>query len=86
MPYTLKKRDRIIALITYRVTKQDHKFGIKIPKDIKEALKLYQDNGNTLWQNYYKKEMFQVGVAFKILRDDEHIPVGYKKSSGHIIW
>ena len=30
--------------------------------------------------------MFQVGVAFKILRDNEHIPVGYKKSSGHLIW
>ena len=86
MPYTLKKRDCIIALINYRVTKQDHKFGIKILKDIKEALKLDQDNVNTLWQDAYKKEMFQVGVAFKILRDDEHIPVGYKKSSGHIIW
>ena len=30
--------------------------------------------------------MFQVGIAFKILRDNEHIPVGYKKSSGHLIW
>ena len=30
--------------------------------------------------------MFQVGVVFKILRDDDHIPVGYKKYSGHIIW
>ena len=32
---TLKKRVLIIASINYRVTKQDHKFGIKIPKDIK---------------------------------------------------
>ena len=55
VPYTLKKRDRIIASISYRVTKQDHTFGIKIPKDIKEALKLDQDNGNTLWQDAYKK-------------------------------
>ena len=64
--YTLKKKDCIIESVNYRVTNQDHKIGIKIPKDIKEALKLYQDNGNTLWQNYYKMEMFQVGVAFKI--------------------
>ena len=86
VPYAIKKRDRIIASINWRVTNQDHKFGIKIPKDIKEALKLDQDNGKTLWQDSYKKEMFQVGVAFKILRDGEHIPVGYNKSSGHSIW
>jgi len=30
--------------------------------------------------------MFEVGVAFKILEDDEVTPVGYKKSSGHIVW
>ena len=73
VPYTLKKRDRIIASINYRFTNQDYKFGINIPKDIKEALKLDQDNGNTLWQDAYNKEMLQVGVAFKILRDDENI-------------
>ena len=30
--------------------------------------------------------MFQVGVAFKILRGDKSIPVGYKKVSRHIIF
>ena len=30
--------------------------------------------------------MFQVGVAFKILPEDEHISIGYKQSSGRIIW
>ena len=30
--------------------------------------------------------MYQVGVAFKILQDGELIPVGYKKSSGHMIF
>ena len=30
--------------------------------------------------------MLQVDVAFKILRDNEHILVGYKKASGHLIW
>ena len=30
--------------------------------------------------------MYQVGVEFKILQDREHIPVGYKKGSGHLIF
>ena len=29
--------------------------------------------------------MFRVGVAFTILRDDENLPVGWTKSSGHIV-
>ena len=86
LPYTLKKSDRIIASINHRVIKSDHKFGIKIPRNIKEALKLDQENGNTILQDAYKKEMFQVGIAFKILRDNEQITVGYKKASGHLIW
>ena len=53
-PYTLKKRDRIIESINHRVIKSDHKFGIKIPRNVKEALKLDQENENTLWQDAYK--------------------------------
>ena len=30
--------------------------------------------------------MKDVGIAFKILEEDEHLLVGYKKSSGHIIF
>ena len=30
--------------------------------------------------------MYNVSVAFKILEDDEHIPVGWTKSSGHFVF
>ena len=30
--------------------------------------------------------MYQVGVAFKILKDGDHITVGYKKDSCHLIF
>ena len=33
-----------------------------------------------------KKEMKDFGIAFKILEEDEHLPVGLKKSRGHIIF
>ena len=32
------------------------------------------------------KEMYNVSVAFKILEDNEHLPVGYTESSGHLIF
>ena len=30
--------------------------------------------------------MMDVGIAFKIMEEDEHLPLGYKNSSGHIIF
>ena len=30
--------------------------------------------------------MYEVGVAFKILNEKEHLPVGYTKSSGHMVF
>ncbi len=37
VPYTMKKRDRIIAAVNTRVTKWDQKFVIKIPHTLEEA-------------------------------------------------
>ena len=86
VPFTLRKRDRIISGLNSRVQKRTHKFGIRIPKDITKAIRLDGINGNRLWQDALDKEMFEVGVAFKILNENEPLPVGYKKTSGHLIF
>ena len=39
-----------------------------------------------MWQDAYAKEMYQVGVAFKILQDGDHITVRYNKASSHLIF
>ena len=43
-------------------------------------------NGNDYWQQAIEKVMFNMGVAFQILEDDEAIPVGWKRASGHMIF
>jgi hypothetical protein len=86
VPFTLKKRDRIISAINTRVKRRTRKFGIKIPTSIAEAKAFDNKNGNTLWMDSLSKEMYEVGVAFRILEDDEHVPVGYAKSSGHVVF
>ena len=85
VPFTLRKRDRIIASINSRVRKRDRKFGLRVPSSIQEAKEIDKENKNTLWMDALDKEMYEVGVAFKLLEDEEHIPVGYSKSSGHLI-
>ena len=86
VPYTLRKRDRVIAGLNTRVRKRTHKFGVQVPTSVDEAKELDRINGNTLWMDSLAKEMYNVGVAFKIFEEHEHVPVGYSKSSGHIIF
>ena len=86
VPFTLRKRDRIIASIHTRVRKKTHKYGIEIPTSVKHALEIDSKNKNTFWRDAIAKEMYNVSVAFKILEDDEQTPVGWTKSSGHFVF
>jgi hypothetical protein len=52
-----------------RYLKRTHKFGIELPKTVKEALALDKKNSNTFWADAIAKEMKDTCVAFKILLD-----------------
>ena len=43
-------------------------------------------NGNTLWAAYIAKEMKNICVAFKILADNESVPIGYQKIPCHMVF
>ena len=79
VPHVLRKRDCIISLVRKRkprYLKWTHKFGIELPKTIKEALELDKKNGNTFWADAIAKEMKDVCVAFKSLLDGQPAPIG----------
>ena len=42
-----------------------HKFGIRLSKDVKEALDIDRITGTDLWQKAVNKEMSKVKVAWK---------------------
>ena len=86
VPYTLWKRDRIIASVNSCVRKSSHKYGIEIPTSIKHAEHIDHRKKNTFSQDAIKLEMSNVGVEFKILETGESPPPGYTKSSGHIVF
>jgi hypothetical protein len=89
VPHILKKRDRIISLVKKRspqFLKRTHKFGIEVPKTVKETLELDTKNGNTLWADTIAKEMKDVRVAFEILPDGQSAPIGYQKIPCHMIF
>ena len=86
VPYTLRKRDRIISAVNARVKRVSHKYGIEIPRSITHAYEIDSQNNNTLWRDALDKEMGNLKVAFDILEKDEHLPVGWTKASGHLIF
>ena len=86
VPFTLRKRDRLIAGVNSRVRKSSHKYGIGIPTPVKHAEEIARGNKNTLWIDAIRLEMSNVGVALKILEPGENLPPGHTKSSGHMLY
>jgi hypothetical protein len=82
----LKKRSRIIAAVTKRYHKRNHKFGIEVPKSWDDCNRLDKENDNTIWQDAVRKEMKNVRIAFQILNDDDTIPPTYQEIRCHMIF
>ena len=86
VPYTLQKRDAIMASVSARLRKTTHKNEVKIPKDVHHAWELDKRNGNTMWMDVLAKEMFNVGIAFEVLEEKQSAPPGWSKLTGHLVW
>ncbi len=69
-----------------RYHKRTHKFGIAVPKAVRDANELDRLNGNTLWADAIAKEMTEVRKAFDILPDGKAVPIGYQKIPCHMIF
>ena len=54
VPYTLRRRDRIIVGVNSRVKRTSHKYGIELPRSVDEALIFDKLNGNTFWRDAIK--------------------------------
>ena len=86
VPFTLKKRERIISVVNARFLKQRHKFGIEIPTSVKNTVELDLKNGNTYWQDAIAREIKAVRITFKILHGDGGSPPAHQQIRCHIIF
>jgi hypothetical protein len=82
----LQKRNRIIVKLKTKYWVRTHKFGVKIPKTVKEAKLFDEENGNTLWWDAICKEMKNVRPAFEVWdKGVSELPPGYQKITCHMI-
>ena len=84
--HVLKKRDRIISK-TQRFWVKTHKYGIRVPNTVKEAIEIDKDNGDTLWWDAIMKEMKNVRPAFEVWEQrKEDLPIGYQEIKCRMIF
>ncbi|CAJ1933595.1 unnamed protein product [Cylindrotheca closterium] len=86
VPHVHKKRDRFISKVKSKYWERTHKYGIRIPKSVKEAIQIDRENGDTLWQDAIKMEMKNNRVAFEEFGGDIKKVIGYKRITGHMVF
>ena len=91
---TLRTRNRIIAKVKSRYWKTSHKYGVRLPHSVQEALEIDRQTGTDFWWKAIQKEMGKVMIAFEFdesltpdqLRADKTAYVGFQEITCHIIF
>lgn len=87
VPFTLRKRNRIIPKVKSKYWVRTHNFGIKIPKNVQEARAFDVENGNTFWWDAICKEMRNVRPAFEVWdKAQGELPIGFQEVRCHLIF
>ena len=86
VPFTISRRDRIVAKVNTRYLSRTHKFGVRIPKSVKEAYEIDKETGTTFWGDAIQLEAKNVDVAFHELEEGEQVPVGYQFVKCHMVF
>ena len=63
--------------------KRTHKFGIRLPHSVEEALRIDEETGTDYWRKAIEKEMKNMMPAYEF-GDDDKMPVGYAKIQCHM--
>ena len=83
--------NRIIAKIKSKYWEKTHKYGIRIPKSVKEAWEIDAENEAAgievpKWWDAVMKEMKNVRIAFEEYEGEVKDLVGYQMVRCHIIF
>ena len=84
IPVVEKKRKSIIFKAKTKYWERTHKFGIEVPKNVKDAKRIDSENGNTLWQDAIALEMKNIRIAFEVFEGDISKLENYEHISGHL--
>jgi hypothetical protein len=85
VPYVLRKRERIIQKVNTWYWKRTRKYGVELPKSVKQVLAIDRNMGTIFWKDAIEKEMRNILPALEF-RDDDMVPPGLKKIDCHMVF
>mmetsp|Transcript_8849 Transcript_8849/g.12994 ORF Transcript_8849/g.12994 Transcript_8849/m.12994 type:complete len:196 (+) Transcript_8849:683-1270(+) len=71
VPYTIKKRTAIIGKIKSKYWQHTHKYGIRVPRTVQEALDIDAEENNSYWKDAIAQEMAKIKNAFELYEGDD---------------
>ena len=86
VPHTLKKAQAILSKVKSKYWDRTHKYGIRIPKSVKEAYAIDMENGDKYWINAIKEEMEKIKGAVRVHNGSVGDLVDYQQITGHMIF
>ena len=64
-----------------------HKYGVRIPKLVKDTMQIDKENGDTKWWDKIVQEMGNVRPAFQVQEGSKaDLPIGYQQIKCHMIF
>ena len=91
----MQKWNRVISKAKSRYWRTTHKFGIRLPHSVEEALRINAETKADYWRCALNKEMSRVKIAWKA-RDDVSLTevrqgkvqdmVGYQEIGCHVVF
>ena len=85
VPHVLRKRSGIINKVKSKYWKQTHKYGIRLPHLVEEALRIDEETGTDYRRKVIEKEVKNVMPTFEFCNDDK-MPMGFAKIRCHMVF
>ena len=70
----MKKKDKMIAKVKYRIKKVTHKYSLEVPRNVTHTYELDKRNNNMIWEYTIKKEMKYFRLEFDVKGKDKKRP------------
>ena len=83
--YTEKKK-AILSKVKSKYWQRTRKYGIRIPKSIKEAYEIDRENNNSYWHDAIQQEMSKIINSVEEYTGDIADLKGFQQITGHIIF
>ena len=86
VPYTIRKEKRILSKIKTKYWQRTHKYGIRLPRTIREAELIDIENKNHMWKDAIRDEMKEIILALEEYNGDPKYLIGYQEITCHMIF